>query len=288
MLLGIEQSPAPPPASAEVFRRNPYSIGGRRLYYSSAIGTDPLFAGVILEQVLQFDAQRPKPHPSSPARLESQHHPSIGGLAGRRRKPDRRARDHRPIRIAPSPRRRCRRRRSPLTPRLQAARDIARYDAAGNYRPLKTAPNLRRGWRLTLATIEELHEALDAFYPAMLAARLAFQQGRLAVTPLRDTLNRQSGMYAITKKHHRFPGRRPHRLLLPHRRRLPGCLKTILWPIAPGDRQSLPSGNPFLFPRHRSVTPLQPASLQPSRLRLPFRCSAARRATSSSPAPARP
>ena len=34
----------------------------------------------------------------------------------------------------------------------------------------------------------------------MLAARLAYQQGRLAVTPLRDTLNRQSGMYAITKR----------------------------------------------------------------------------------------
>jgi sirohydrochlorin cobaltochelatase len=50
-------------AGAEVFRRNPYSIGGRRLYYSSAIGTDPLFAGVILEQVQRFDA---RPAPDAP------------------------------------------------------------------------------------------------------------------------------------------------------------------------------------------------------------------------------
>ena len=31
--------------------------------------------------------------------------------------------------------------------------EIAKYDNAGNYRPLKTAPNLRRGWRLELATV---------------------------------------------------------------------------------------------------------------------------------------
>ena len=34
--------------------------------------------------------------------------------------------------------------------------EIAKYDDAGNYRPLKTAPNLRHGWRLELATVEEL------------------------------------------------------------------------------------------------------------------------------------
>jgi sirohydrochlorin cobaltochelatase len=74
VLLGIEHEPGAAlsgaggvgsAGNAEVFRRNPYSIGGRRLYYSSAIGTDPLFSGVILEQVLRFDAQHP-PHPLYP------------------------------------------------------------------------------------------------------------------------------------------------------------------------------------------------------------------------------
>jgi len=119
-------------------------------------------------------------------------------------------------------------------PLPEAARDIALYDAGGNYRPLKTAPTLRRGWRLTLSTIGQLHEALDFFYPAMLAARFAFQQGRLAVTPLRDTLNRQSGMYAVTRK---ITDPQADALIGSFCRSeggSPGCLKTILWPIAPG------------------------------------------------------
>jgi sirohydrochlorin cobaltochelatase len=62
VLLGIEAEPGAAASNAEVFRRNPHSIGGRRLYYSSAIGTDPLFAGVILEQVLRFEAQHAE-HP---------------------------------------------------------------------------------------------------------------------------------------------------------------------------------------------------------------------------------
>jgi len=65
VLLGIEARPGAAASNAEVFRRNPYHIGGRRLYYSSAIGTDPLFAGVILDQVMHFDTQHP--HLSSAA-----------------------------------------------------------------------------------------------------------------------------------------------------------------------------------------------------------------------------
>ncbi len=51
-----------------------------------------------------------------------------------------------------------------------AARAIVRYDDEGNYRPLKSAPGLRRGWELSLGATAELHEALDYFYPAALAA----------------------------------------------------------------------------------------------------------------------
>jgi len=43
--------------ASEVFQRNPYTLRGRRLYYASAIGTEPLFADVIVEQVAAFDAQ---------------------------------------------------------------------------------------------------------------------------------------------------------------------------------------------------------------------------------------
>jgi sirohydrochlorin cobaltochelatase len=59
VLLGISQeSPGAISANAgEVFQRNPYSLRGRRLYYASAIGTEPLFADIVLEQVAAFDSQ---------------------------------------------------------------------------------------------------------------------------------------------------------------------------------------------------------------------------------------
>ena len=45
-LLGIECN------SMDVFRKNPHRIRGRSLYYGTAIGTDPRFADVIIEQTL--------------------------------------------------------------------------------------------------------------------------------------------------------------------------------------------------------------------------------------------
>lgn len=59
VLLGIEQSTGVAASRAELFRRNPYTVDGRRLYYSSAIGTHPDFASVILDQVAQFDVAHP-------------------------------------------------------------------------------------------------------------------------------------------------------------------------------------------------------------------------------------
>lgn len=82
----------------------------------------------------------------------------------------------------------------------ERALEIARYDDAGDFRPLKTAPNLRHGWRLKLADLRELQRALDYFYPGRLAILSAWQSNQLTTTTLRDTLNRQSGMYRIAAK----------------------------------------------------------------------------------------
>src|SRR3954467_13660282 len=49
--------------------------------------------------------------------------------------------------------------------RYEDARQLALYDDTGAFRPLKTAPNLRRGWLLHLETLSEVHLALDYFYP---------------------------------------------------------------------------------------------------------------------------
>ena len=81
-----------------------------------------------------------------------------------------------------------------------AARHLANLDDAGAYRPLKTAPNLRRGWRLALRDVDELRRALDYFYPAMTAVWLSHTLGELRPVAFRETLGRQTGMYRVTQK----------------------------------------------------------------------------------------
>jgi len=41
----------------EVFRRNPYKIDGRPLFYAPSIGTDQGFADIIIEQAAKFDSE---------------------------------------------------------------------------------------------------------------------------------------------------------------------------------------------------------------------------------------
>jgi len=55
VLLGIESDTGLAASQRNVFRRNPYQLNGRTLYYASAIGTEPLFADVIVDQVAAFD-----------------------------------------------------------------------------------------------------------------------------------------------------------------------------------------------------------------------------------------
>ena len=104
--------------------------------------------------------------------------------------------------------------------------EIAKYDDAGNYRPLKTAPNLRRGWRLQLATLEELRRALDYFYPGRLAVFAAWKRDDLQTTSLRETLDRQSGMYRVAAK---ASDQQINDLVADFCRSDTGCLRTILW-----------------------------------------------------------
>jgi sirohydrochlorin cobaltochelatase len=55
VLLGIHSESGGAASRQEVFRRNPFILNGRTLYYASAIGTDPMMAEIILEMVHQFD-----------------------------------------------------------------------------------------------------------------------------------------------------------------------------------------------------------------------------------------
>jgi sirohydrochlorin cobaltochelatase len=109
---------------------------------------------------------------------------------------------------------------------LEDAIEISKFDDAGNYRPLKTAPNLGRGWQLTVVGLSDLRCALDYFYPGRLAVLIAWKENRLKTTPLRQTLDRQSGMYRIAAK---ISDEQINDLVEDFCKSDGGCLRTILW-----------------------------------------------------------
>ena len=106
------------------------------------------------------------------------------------------------------------------------ASEIARFDDAGKYRQLKTAPNLRHGWELQLNDCAALRLALDLFYPGRLAAFFSWENGALTTTPLRETLDRQTGMYRAAAK---LSEGKADELVRNFCRSDGGCLRTILW-----------------------------------------------------------
>lgn len=108
----------------------------------------------------------------------------------------------------------------------EVAAEIARFDDSGNYRPLKTAPNLRRGWRLEVIDLQELRYALDHFYPGRLAIFATWKRDRLSSTPLLETLERQSGMYRVARK---ISDEQLDEVVAKVCRSNGGCLRTILW-----------------------------------------------------------
>lgn len=104
--------------------------------------------------------------------------------------------------------------------------EIVRYDDTGKYRPLKTAPNLRHGWQLEVVDLGELRRALDYIYPGRLAALGVWMEDHLGTTPLRDTLDRQSGMYRVAAK---ISDQQIEQVVADFCRSDTGCLRTILW-----------------------------------------------------------
>ena len=111
------------------------------------------------------------------------------------------------------------------------ARELARYDAEGNFRSLKTAPNLKGGWLLEAGSLEGMELALEFFYPAALGLWLSALRGSLDPTSLRETLDRQTGMYRITQL---LRDDQASELVARCCNSDGGCLRTILWDLAPG------------------------------------------------------
>lgn len=105
-------------------------------------------------------------------------------------------------------------------------RELAKYDGEGNYRPLKSAPGLRGGWSTKTDSPEAFLKRLDAIYPGVFATTSAYLEGRIDPVPLRETLNRQTGMYRITGTITSGDANQIMRELCS-----PGCLRSLAWPI---------------------------------------------------------
>lgn len=77
-------------------------------------------------------------------------------------------------------------------------RALANHTAAGEFRPIKAAPNLRAGWLCRVASDAELELALSQLYPGAIADWFAAQLAVPPVTHYREFTARQTGMYRIT------------------------------------------------------------------------------------------
>ena len=81
---------------------------------------------------------------------------------------------------------------------VEELRELAQWTEEKQFRPLKSAPTLRRGWRCVARDAAELDEALRHLYPGAVADWFAAQQSPPPVTHYREFTARQSGMYRIT------------------------------------------------------------------------------------------
>ena len=247
VLLGVEALGIAALGGREWFRRNPYSLHGRHLYYSSAIGTEPLFAELILDQVKAFDdafskapvavshsmqhrseipETRPEKEEQKAAPAELAQFGSVGQVSFGLRGDGAFLLTHlddAEAAVDPA--------RSESFERFtkpEDALEIAKYDDAGRFRPLRTEPNLRHGWRLDLRNEQELAFAIESFYPAMVGIWRAYENGALEPVPLRATLKRQSGMVAAVKQ---ISDVTACKVIADRCSDERGCLKKIMWEL---------------------------------------------------------
>ncbi len=249
VLLGIEEEITAAASQMSVFKQNPHALRQRQLYYTSAIGTEPLLAEVIVDQVRAFQQTETETHAPDP------NHPAEGKSSPASTLTDKLVKwlaaggqtiGEVLIQHTASGWRLCHRDDASLagTGTLTAfteaadAREIARCDASGAFRPLKTAPSLKRGWELSLTEPNEVHQALDHLYPATLANWFRHSEGYLPARHLKEMLDRQTGMYRVTGLLREGEAQ----ALVAATCHDGNCLRTILWPWDPATPwHSLPS-----------------------------------------------
>jgi hypothetical protein len=129
---------------------------------------------------------------------------------------------------------------------IPAARALAQATATGEFRPLKSAPTLQRGWRIAAKNDTDLEAALSHLYPGAIADWYAAQSAQPPVTNYRDYTNRQSGMYRITTMLSDLAAAQVIQMICAPA----NCLKRRLWsvtglaPDAPAQKSLIPCLEP--------------------------------------------
>lgn len=231
VLLGMREEIGGTLSEMGVFHQNPHQLRDRLLYYSGAIGTEAHMADVILDQVDEFDLKhRVKDDTSMPdneiltalAAWLKDGKNQIGQIAIGAKEDGTFSLCHIHDRG-----------RGEVEVHHEAteALFISRYDEAGTFRALHTAPTLKRGWRLDLPNLAEVRQALDFFYPAALGMAHTQEKNILSTTPLRELLGRQTGMYKFTNA---ITDAQAHAMIGTCCADV-NCLRHILWPLRPGE-----------------------------------------------------
>jgi sirohydrochlorin cobaltochelatase len=212
---------------------NPHHERERRLWYATAIGTEAFLADVILAQVRQFQSEHPETHNPGDALCKG---PDVGQELARILAHNLTPWKIGEIVIRPaeggsfhllheddleSDPASLRRLQSP-----EDLRELIRLDREGNFRPLRAAPNLHRGWLWRASDVSSLQLAFDYLYPAELANWLLGlpQYGGLPTTPWRETAERQTGRFRIVRE---IDEAAIKELVAEHCEH--GCLKRRLW-----------------------------------------------------------
>lgn len=194
VLLGMESEPTAAASQRDVFRHNPHHLRGKTLFYSSAIGTDPSMLDVVLDLVAEAGAGENLPtKPAKPANVPYLIDAIKNGTTGLGQLAINTVADGFELRHIDD----ADKHTDQLTIYQNAsdAREIALYNDAGEYRPLRTSPDLKTGWLLLVKCHHELLHALDYFYPAAVGLSRLYSTNCLKVCHFRDKLGRQTGMY---------------------------------------------------------------------------------------------
>lgn len=201
----------------------PADVGEHRIWYTGAVGTEPLLADVVLERARDAGAAMDRPsapesdsvvdNPTATAFLQwleqgerqterdegftvtrtwGQLAITISEDDGKRTYEIRHEADRN------TPRKTLERYTDPL-----AVRELSKFDDEGTYRPLSTAPTLPTGWVVTDLDSHDVVQTIGRFYPATIANWYRERNGELDVTHWQSAANRQTGRYDVADERSR-------------------------------------------------------------------------------------